>query len=295
MKARRSVVAQQLTRPLDVAHACVGGEQETVLGFAPRLLLEALLRRGCLFRRHLGPGGNHLHRRRFGRGLGRQAPDRQPDVIDRRDEIVQASGAQRARPLYCSVDPAAYFPEAEERSPWRPFHVEKGFRKDESVASVFFGGRYMLAGFGPRVTWLDVFRRVFAGCEQHLKRGLEINTVNPALNIDMQRVLDNLSAHKGSKIRQWARTNKVELCFTPTNASWANPIEAQFGPLRTFTMAGSNPANHAALARELQAYLRWRNANARHPDVLAAQRRERARVRSEKGIRWGGRPLAPAA
>ncbi|GHG83809.1 hypothetical protein GCM10018779_67170 [Streptomyces griseocarneus] len=36
-------------------------------------------------------------------------------------------------------------------------------------------------------------------------------------------------------------------------------------------------------------------ANARHPDVLAAQRKERARIRSEKGIRWGGRPLAVAA
>jgi hypothetical protein len=63
---------------------------------------------------------------------------------------------------------SACFPEAEERSPWRPFHVEKGFRKDESVASVFFGGRYMLAGFGPRETWQAEFRRVFAGCEQHL-------------------------------------------------------------------------------------------------------------------------------
>lgn len=36
----------------------------------------------------------------------------------------------------------------------------------------------------------------------------------------------------------------------------------------------------------LHTYLRWRNANARHPDILAAQRRERARIRSEKGIRW---------
>jgi hypothetical protein len=62
----------------------------------------------------------------------------------------------------------ACFPEAEERSPWPPFHVEKGFRKDESVASVFFGGRYMLAGFGPRETWQEEFRRAFAGCEQHL-------------------------------------------------------------------------------------------------------------------------------
>jgi len=37
-------------------------------------------------------------------------------------------------------------------------------------------------------------------------------------------ILDNLSAHKGTKIREWADRNKVELCFTPTYASWANPI-----------------------------------------------------------------------
>lgn len=107
--------------------------------------------------------------------------------------------------------------------------------------------------------------------------------------------MDNLSAHKGSKIRQWARKYKAELCFTPTNASWANPIEAHFGPLRQFTLANSHHPNHTVQTRELHAYLRWRNANARHPDVLAAQRRERARVRSERGIRWGGRPLAEAA
>ena len=46
-------------------------------------------------------------------------------------------------------------------------------------------------------------------------------------------------------------------------------------------MAASNHPNHTVLARKLQDYLRWRNANARHPDVLAAQRRERARIRSE--------------
>ena len=100
-------------------------------------------------------------------------------------------------------------------------------------------------------------------------------------------ILDNLSANKTPAIRAWASRNKVELCFTPTNASWANPIEAQFGPLRTFVMGASNHPNHTVLARKLQAYLRWRNANARHPDVLAAQRRERARIRSEKGHRWG--------
>jgi transposase len=104
-------------------------------------------------------------------------------------------------------------------------------------------------------------------------------------------IMDNLSANKTPKIRAWAAAHNVELCLTPTYASWANPIEAQFGPLRSFVMGASNHPNHPVLARRLQAYLRWRNANARHPDVLAAQRRERARVRSERQRRWG-RPTA---
>jgi hypothetical protein len=108
-------------------------------------------------------------------------------------------------------------------------------------------------------------------------------------------ILDNLSAHKGADIRSWAKRSKVELCFTPTYASWANPIEAHFGPLRQFTIANSNHPNHTVQTRTLHAYLRWRNANARHPAVLAAERKERTRIRSEKGIRWGGRPKATAA
>jgi hypothetical protein len=107
-------------------------------------------------------------------------------------------------------------------------------------------------------------------------------------------IMDNLSAHKGAKIRRWAWKNNVELCFTPTNASWANPIEAHFGPLRQFTLANSNHPNHTVQTRELHRHLRWRNTNARHPDLLAAQRRERARIRSEKGLRWGGRPMTAA-
>ncbi|MFJ4753675.1 IS630 family transposase [Streptomyces sp. NPDC088763] len=99
----------------------------------------------------------------------------------------------------------------------------------------------------------------------------------------------------GADIRRWAKKNKVELCFTPTYASWANPIEAHFGPLRQFTLANSHHRSYPAQTRALHRYLRWRNVNARHPDVLAAQRRERARVRSERGIRWGGRPITQAA
>jgi transposase len=107
-------------------------------------------------------------------------------------------------------------------------------------------------------------------------------------------ILDNLSANKTPAIRAWAERANVELCLTPTNASWANPIEAQFGPVRTFVMGGSDHPSHPALARKLQQYLAWRNANARHPDVLAAQRREQARIRSQRQQRWG-RPKIKAA
>jgi hypothetical protein len=57
---------------------------------------------------------------------------------------------------------------------------------------------------------------------------------------------------------------------------------------------GSEP-QHAEQTRALHRYLWWRNTNARHPRVLAVQRCERARIRSEKGVRWCGRALAAAA
>jgi hypothetical protein len=53
-------------------------------------------------------------------------------------------------------------------------------------------------------------------------------------------ILDNLSANKTPAIRAWAQRANVELCFTPANASWANPIEPQFGPIRAFVIGGSD-------------------------------------------------------
>ena len=53
-------------------------------------------------------------------------------------------------------------------------------------------------------------------------------------------------------------------------------------------------AGHEARSHVCKLNLAWCNANARHPDVLAAQRRERARIRSERQQRWG-RPKIKAA
>ena len=102
-------------------------------------------------------------------------------------------------------------------------------------------------------------------------------------------ILDNLNHHKKLEIRDWCAANKVELAFTPTYSSWANPIEAHFGPLREFVLNNSDYENHAALARAIRSYLKWRNSHKRDPKILAAERRERLRVRCEAKRRWGYR------
>jgi hypothetical protein len=63
---------------------------------------------------------------------------------------------------------SATFAEAEERSPWAPLHVQHGFKADTSVATVFFGGWYTQAGYGPRDTWQEKFKHSFAAAEHYL-------------------------------------------------------------------------------------------------------------------------------
>ena len=78
-------------------------------------------------------------------------------------------------------------------------------------------------------------------------------------------ILDNLNHHRNRIVREWCHANRVELVFTPTYASWANPIEAHFGPLRQFVLANSDHPDHPALARAIRAYLRWRNTHTHDP------------------------------
>lgn len=60
------------------------------------------------------------------------------------------------------------FAEAEERSPWTPLHVQHGFDAEESAVSVFFGGWYTHAGYGPREeTWQEKLVRSFAAAEHN--------------------------------------------------------------------------------------------------------------------------------
>jgi transposase len=168
----------------------------------------------------------------------------------------------------------------------RPLRLRATYRRTHGIR--YFHGCYSLAD---DQLW-GITRRRKGG--DHTLAALKSIRAKRPDGYRLYVILDNLSANKTPAIRTWAAAANVELCFTPTYASWANPIEAQFGPLRTFVMGASDHPNHTVLARKLQDYLHWRNANARHPDILAAQRRERARIRSQRQQRWG-RPRLKAA
>jgi transposase len=107
-------------------------------------------------------------------------------------------------------------------------------------------------------------------------------------------ILDNLNHHKNRTVRDWCAEHHVELVFTPTYASWANPIEAHFGPLRQFVIANSDYPDHRALGCAIRSYLRWRNTHTRDPELLALERKHRARLRGEAQRRWG-QPRTQAA
>ncbi len=64
-------------------------------------------------------------------------------------------------------------------------------------------------------------------------------------------------------VRQWCQRNNVHLIWTPTNASWLNPIECQFTPVKEFVIRNSDYASHDELANALRRYANYRNQHAK--------------------------------
>lgn len=101
-------------------------------------------------------------------------------------------------------------------------------------------------------------------------------TARPARTTPVHVILD-LSAHKNWRIRRRAAMNKAEPCFTPGNASWANPAEAT-AAVHPRQLEPAQPHRPDTGVAPLPALAKLQRPTSRR---LAAQRRERARVRSE--------------
>lgn len=76
-------------------------------------------------------------------------------------------------------------------------------------------------------------------------------------------ILDNFSPHRKANVVRWCAQNNVHLLWTPTNASWLNPIECRFTPVKEFVIRNTYYQSHTALADALRRYSDYRNAEAR--------------------------------
>jgi transposase len=74
-------------------------------------------------------------------------------------------------------------------------------------------------------------------------------------------VLDNFSAHKRREVVAWCEAHGIEHVYTATNASWMNRIECHFTGVKRFVISNSDYPDHAAIAKAMRDYVRWRNRN----------------------------------
>jgi hypothetical protein len=106
---------------------------------------------------------------------------------------------------------SAAFAEAEERSPWEPLHVQKGFKLNESAVCVFFGGWYTHAGYGPRATWQEKMRRSLAAVEQYSPPLLVLDPI-------AARGFAELGFDRKEKLIDWCAENAL----LPAREYWDN-------------------------------------------------------------------------
>ncbi len=74
-------------------------------------------------------------------------------------------------------------------------------------------------------------------------------------------ILDNWSPHKKHELVHWTRAHNISLVYSPTNASWLNPIESIFSGVQRFVFSNSDFADHKEISLAIRNYSRWRNAH----------------------------------
>jgi transposase len=73
-------------------------------------------------------------------------------------------------------------------------------------------------------------------------------------------IMDNLrNVHDHPRFLALLRRLRIEPVWTPTEASWLNLIEAQFGVLKRFTLANTDDPSHRVRRQRIYRYLRYRH------------------------------------
>ena len=97
-------------------------------------------------------------------------------------------------------------------------------------------------------------------------------------------ILDNLSAHKTGRVRQFLADNpRVHLHFTPTYSSWLNQVENWFAKIERDVIARGIFTSVPDLARKLMRYIRRHNTAAKPIKWMYTDIRNRFAATSSAG------------
>jgi len=107
-------------------------------------------------------------------------------------------GSQGNAYMYSSIP----FAENEERSPWKPFHVQKGFQAEESVVSIFSGVRSTAYSLGLREAyWRTHVRNMLRGLHPHMMPTLVLDPITA------NQFVDRGGFDTVDKLKQWVHEN----------------------------------------------------------------------------------------
>ena len=97
-------------------------------------------------------------------------------------------------------------------------------------------------------------------------------------------ILDNLSAHKTGRVRQFLADNpRVHLHFTPTYSSWLNQVENWFAKIERDVITRGIFTSVTDLARKLMRYIRQHNTAAKPIKWMYTDIRNRFAATSSAG------------
>jgi hypothetical protein len=173
-------------------------------------------------------------------------------------------------------NPLAYsacFAENEERSPWAPLHVQKGFKPMESAVSVFFGLRYVQEGYGPRATWQEKMRRCLcAGA--HFPPLLVMDPIVARLFVERgmdtkQKLIDWCAANAQLPAREYWDDQWVQTLLRPLAVAGVEPYAGRLNakPDEIVQMFEPSEINIAVAGGEAQGA--WKMFGARYERTIS--------------------------
>jgi hypothetical protein len=142
----------------------------------------------------------------------------------------------------------------------RPHRIRATYHRTQGVE--YFLGFY------------DVHADCFAGVFAKRKRVVELRAAFRLLRTCYPRtrlyvILDNLpNVHDHPRFLRLLKQLRITPVYTPTNASWLNLIEPQFGVTKRFTLTNTDDPDHHCRRHRIIRYVRYRNrlaASASHP------------------------------